>query len=87
MLFKVVSVINFFKKHYLTSKKKYKPLFLPYVSGHLTENANASVNAGASGQVNYANGSYIGQQTADDLKYHGTELVMLYDYKVWFKLK
>lgn len=52
------------------------------ITGHLAENPNTSSSASASVQVNYTNGSYIGQQTTEDLKYHGTELVMLYDYKV-----
>lgn len=52
------------------------------IQGHLNENANASATASGGTQVNYTNNSHINQQTTEDLKYHGTELVMLYDYKV-----
>lgn len=43
-------------------------------SGNLNQiNQNASANASNSHQLTTS--------TADDLRYHGTELVMLYDYK------
>lgn len=53
-----------------------------YILGHLAEAANANAPASASGQGGYTNGTYVAQQNTEDLKYHGTELVMLYDYKV-----
>jgi len=48
-------------------------------------NPNSSVAGGAvgGGQANYNGGQHLNQQTTEDLKYHGTELVMLYDYKVY----
>ncbi|KAK6641818.1 hypothetical protein RUM44_013535 [Polyplax serrata] len=51
------------------------------IQGHLAEAANANAPASASGQGGYTNGTYVAQQNTEDLKYHGTELVMLYDYK------
>lgn len=74
------------KSYYLTIKfchllGRHSILF-SCLSGHLNDNVNATASTSGGGQVNYTNGGHIGQQATEDLKYHGTELVMLYDYKV-----
>ncbi|KAL0266475.1 UNVERIFIED_CONTAM: hypothetical protein PYX00_008995 [Menopon gallinae] len=51
------------------------------IQGHLNESVNSTAASAGAAQLNYANGSFMGHQTSEDLKYHGTELVMLYDYK------
>ncbi|XP_018331277.1 SH3 domain-containing protein Dlish [Agrilus planipennis] len=56
--------------------------FIPSGFVYPADNVIRGCNANAAAAQN-ANGSYSMQNTsnADDLRYHGTELVMLYDYK------
>lgn len=49
-------------------------LLLP---GHLNSGANQNCSNNFSSQNNHL----LASPSADDLRYHGTELVMLYDYK------
>lgn len=51
--------------------------------GHVTMATSAANNSNTQQvvQVETANNNNSGQMAADDLRYHGTELVMLYDYK------
>lgn len=48
------------------------------IQGHLNTNTNPNINGTFATQNN---SHHINSSTADDLRYHGTELVMLYDYK------
>lgn len=55
----------------------------PASPGHINQMNNQNINtANVSGARNQAN--QLTPATSDDLRYHGTELVMLYDYKVEF---
>ncbi|KAK9745067.1 Variant SH3 domain [Popillia japonica] len=47
------------------------------IQGHLNTTSNQNNNTFSSQN----NGHHINTQSGDDLRYHGTELVMLYDYK------
>lgn len=47
------------------------------IQGHLSATANQTYQTALTNQSN----SHANQQSADDLRYHGSELVMLYDYK------
>lgn len=47
----------------------------------LTGNLNAQNQPGLSNFQNPGNPHAVTTSSADDLRYHGTELVMLYDYK------
>uniref|UniRef100_T1HH32 SH3 domain-containing protein n=1 Tax=Rhodnius prolixus TaxID=13249 RepID=T1HH32_RHOPR len=50
------------------------------IQGHINQMNNQNINtANVSGARNQAN--QLTPATSDDLRYHGTELVMLYDYK------
>ncbi|XP_049838820.1 SH3 domain-containing protein Dlish [Schistocerca gregaria] len=48
------------------------------VQGHLNQSNNQNVNNNFASQ---SNAHLLASQSNDDLRYHGTELVMLYDYK------
>jgi len=48
-------------------------------SGHLTQTNNQNVN---NNFASPSNAHLLTSPSNDDLRYHGTELVMLYDYKV-----
>lgn len=49
-----------------------------FFSGHLNSVTNQNCSGTFSSQNN---GHHLTSPSADDLRYHGTELVMLYDYK------
>lgn len=52
-------------------------MFYQFFTGHLNTTSNQNNNTFSSQN----NGHHINTQSGDDLRYHGTELVMLYDYK------
>jgi len=57
----------------------YVTLLLLYIAGHLNQSNNQNIS---NSFASPSNAHLLSSPSSDDLRYHGTELVMLYDYKV-----
>lgn len=55
-----------------------------FFAGHLNQSNNQNVN---NNFASPSNTHLLNSPSSDDLRYHGTELVMLYDYKVRMQQK